>query len=104
MYKPKWKRLWKWLFKTMDPAMDRVDEDLALEQAVKEVAQRFGLSYVPQQPLVGVKADIIIERQGLPLCGISGQSKTGIPKGVLARAIQTHICQLTDVSWDYQLN
>lgn len=96
-----WKRLVKWL-SAFDPAMDRSQEDLELEQVAKEVAMRFGLEFVKQAPVVGVNADIVIERQGLPLCGITNVEVTGVPKRVMARAIETHIRQLTQVDWEFK--
>lgn len=104
MYNWKWKALFAKLFSAFDPAMDRDQDDAALEQAVKEVAHKFGFEYVAQKPVVGVDADLVVERGGLALCGIAITTVTGVPLKVLARHIEAHICQRTDVDWAFRLN
>lgn len=99
-------KIWKFLVSLVsdwDPAMYRTQEERALEKAVQDTAAVFNMGFVKQEPVVGVKADIVIKHAGLALCGINGVSTTGIPQRTLARAMETHIRQLTDVEWEFEL-
>lgn len=99
----KWtKRAIAW-FKRWDPALFRSNAERELESAVLLTTERFNLRFVEQQPVTGVKADIVIKHGGLSICGISDVAKTGLPKRTLARALETHIRQLTNVEWEFEL-
>lgn len=99
----KWtKRVIAWI-KSWDPALLRSTAETQLEQAVFATAEKFNLQFVEQKPVVGVQADIVIKYCGLSLCGISGVSKTGLPPRTLARALETHIRQLTTTEWEFVL-
>ena len=100
------KKIWAWFsaqLRSWDPALARTPDERKLEQAVASTAAKFNLQYVEQAPVTGVDADIVIKFGGLSVCGINGVARTGIPQRTLARALEVHIRQLTDVDWEFEL-
>lgn len=90
---------------TFDPALVRTRQERWVEAAARLTARQFNLAYVPAQPVVGVKADVVFNVGGLPICGINCGVNNRIPPKVLARVVEPSMRRLTkSVNWEYSVN
>jgi hypothetical protein len=89
---------------TMDPALERTRQERWVEAAAKHTARQYNLKYVPAQPVVGVRADVVFTVGGLPICGISAGSNNRIPAKIMANVIESDMRRLTrPVDWEYSV-
>jgi len=88
-----------------DPALARTRQERWVEAAARLTARQFNLTYVPAAPVVGVKADVVFNVGGLPICGINCGANNHIPPKVLARVVEPTMRSLTkSVNWEYSVN
>lgn len=104
---PLTKKVFQWIsgvWRDWDPALYRSSDEERLEEAVRQVAERFNLQYVPQHPIIGVVADIRFKMGGLSICGVNNVGATGIPARTLARCMESHIAQICkDLDWEFEI-
>lgn len=88
-----------------DPALARTRQERWVEAAARLTARQFNLTYVPAAPIIGVKADVVFNVGGLPICGINCGVNNRIPPKVLARVVEPTMRRLTkSVNWEYSVN